>query len=146
MIDAYNYIKNCIFVKLKPSNISGLGVFALRNIKKETLLFNLWEGETGFYPISQQQLEMLDEELRSHIRDLFLFSSDFPVDTNIYVKLTNGCHWIYTNPYYFVNSGYYEKKSNVDKDTMMSIRDIKKGEEILSNYQRYEKMDNKNMI
>ena len=112
----------------------------------ETLLFNLWEGETGFYPISQQQLEMLDEELRSHIRDLFLFSSDFPVDTNIYVKLTNGCHWIYTNPYYFVNSGYYEKKSNVDKDTMMSIRDIKKGEEILSNYQRYEKMDNKNMI
>ena len=89
---------------------------------------------------------MLDEELRSHIRDLFLFSSDFPVDTNIYVKLTNGCHWIYTNPYYFVNSGYYEKKSNVDKDTMMSIRDIKKGEEILSNYQRYEKMDNKNMI
>lgn len=146
MIDAYNYIKNCIFVKLKPSNISGIGVFALRNIKKETLLFNLWEGETGFYPISQQQLEMLDEELRSHIRDLFLFSSDFPVDTNIYVKLTNGCHWIYTNPYYFVNSGYYEKKSNVDKDTMMSIRDIKKGEEILSNYQRYEKMDNKNMI
>ena len=75
MIDAYNYIKNCIFVKLKPSNISGIGVFALRNIKKETLLFNLWEGETGFYPISQQQLEMLDEELRSHIRDLFLFSS-----------------------------------------------------------------------
>ena len=143
MIDAYNYIKNCIFVKLKPSNISGIGVFALRNIKKETLLFNLWEGETGFYPISQQQLEMLDEELRSHIRDLFLFSSDFPVDTNIYVKLTNGCHWIYTNPYYFVNSGYYEKKSNIDKDTMMSIRDIKKGEEILSNYQRYEKMDKK---
>ena len=143
MIDAYNYIKNCIFVKLKPSNISGIGVFALRNIKKETLLFNLWEGETGFYPISQQQLEMLDEELRSHIRDLFLFSSDFPVDTNIYVKLTNGCHWIYTNPYYFVNSGYYEKKSNVDKDTMMSIRDIKKGDEILSNYQRYEKMDKK---
>jgi len=143
MMDAYNYIKNCIFVKLKPSNISGIGVFALRNIKKETLLFNLWEGETGFYPISQQQLEMLDEELRSHIRDLFLFSSDFPVDTNIYVKLTNGCHWIYTNPYYFVNSGYYEKKSNVDKDTMMSIRDIKKGEEILSNYQRYEKMDKK---
>jgi SET domain-containing protein len=130
-------------VKLKPSNISGIGVFALRNIKKETLLFNLWEGETGFYPISQQQLEMLDEELRSHIRDLFLFSSDFPVDTNIYVKLTNGCHWIYTNPYYFVNSGYYEKKSNVDKDTMMSIRDIKKGEEILSNYQRYEKIDKK---
>jgi len=143
MMDAYNYIKNCIFVKLKPSNISGIGVFALRNIKKETLLFNLWEGETGFYPISQQQLEMLDEELRSHIRDLFLFSSDFPVDTNIYVKLTNGCHWIYTNPYYFVNSGYYEKKSNVDKDTMMSIRDIKKGEEILSNYQRYEKIDKK---
>jgi hypothetical protein len=146
MMDAYNYIKNNVFVKLKPSNISGIGVFALRNIEKDTLLFESWEGDTGFYPISQQELETLDEELRRHIRDLFLFSTDFPTDTNIYVKLTNGCHWIYTNPYYFVNSGYYDGRSNIDKDTMMSIRPIKKGEELLSNYPRYEKMDSKNII
>jgi SET domain-containing protein len=143
MMDAYNYIKNCVFVKLKPSNISGIGVFAIKDIVKDTLLFQLWEGETGFYPITQNQLSELNEELRQHIQDLFLFSSDFPKDTSIYVKLTNSCHWIYTNPYYFVNSGYYETKSNIDKNSMKSIRDIKKGEEILSNYQRYEKINKK---
>lgn len=144
-MDAYNYVKNCIFVKLKPSRISGVGVFALKDIPEGTSLFELWEGETGFYPISQEQLSDLNEELRQHIQDLFSISIDFPTDTNIYVKLTNGCHWIYTNPYYFVNSGYYEGKSNIDKNTMKSIRNIKKGEEILSNYQRYEKFE-KNLI
>ena len=54
-------------------------------------------------------------------------------------------NYIEANPYYFVNSGYYEGKSNIDKNTMKSIRNIKKGEEILSNYQRYEKFD-KNII
>lgn len=141
MIDAYNYIKNCVFVKLKPSNISGVGVFAIKNIEKDTFLFQVWEGETGFYPISQNQLNELDEDLKKHILDLFLFSTDFPNDTNIYVKLTNGCHWIYTNPYYFVNSGHYENKSNIDKTSMKSTRTIFRGEELLSNYERYEKIN-----
>jgi len=145
-MDAYDYIKNCVYVKLKPSKISGIGVFALRDIKEDTLLFQLWEGETAFYPISQKQLYELDDELRQHIQDLFIYSSDFPKDTNIYVKLTNGCHWIYTNPYLFINSGYYENKSNVDKDSMRSLRFIKKGEELLSNYPRYEKLINKILI
>lgn len=142
-MNAYTYIKKNLFVKLKPSNISGIGVFAIRDIEIGTFLFQPWDGETGFYPISQSELNELDEEVRNHIKDMFQFSSEFPKDTNLYVKLTKGCHWIYTNPYYFVNSGFYENKSNIDKELMIATKSIKKGQEILSDYQRYEKLDKK---
>lgn len=146
MMDAYNYIKNCVFVKLKPSNISGIGVFAIKDIPHDIFLFENWSGETGYFPISQNQLNELDHGVSNHIKEIFIYSSEFPVDTNIYVKLTNGCHWIYTNPYYFINSGLYENKSNVDKDTMKSLRFIQKGEELFSNYPRYEKLKKNDLI
>jgi len=142
-MDAFGYVKNHVFVRLKPSPISGIGVFSLKDIPNDTFLFEEWKGETGFYPISQVELNELDSELKTHILDMFEYTNEFPNDTNIYVKLTNGCHWIYTNPYYFINSGYYEKKSNVDRDTIKSIRFIRKGEELLSNYKRYEKINKK---
>jgi hypothetical protein len=145
-MNAFNYIKNHIFVKLKPSSIAGIGVFSLKDIPADTFLFKEWEGETGFYPISQTQLNELDFEIRNHIKDIFIYSINFPKDTNIYIKLTNGCHWIYPNPYYFINSGYYQNKSNVDKDTMKSLRFIKSGEELFSNYPRCEKMEAPNII
>jgi hypothetical protein len=31
-MNAFNYIKNHIFVKLKPSSIAGIGVFSLKDI------------------------------------------------------------------------------------------------------------------
>jgi hypothetical protein len=133
-------------VKLKPSKISGIGVFAIKDIPNDIFLFENWTGDTKYYPITQEELNQLDYEVARHIKEIFIYSSDFPQDTNIYVKLTSGCHWIYTNPYYFINSGVYEKKSNVDKDTMKSLRAIKKGEELLSNYPRYEKLDKTNLI
>jgi hypothetical protein len=142
-MDAFGYINKHIFVSLKPSSIAGIGVFAIKDIPIDTFLFEKWQGETAFYPISQFQLNELESELHKHIKDMFLFSDDFPNDTNTYVKLMHGCHWIYTNPYYFINSGFYKKNSNVDKDTMKSTRFIRKGEELLSNYERYEKLDKK---
>ena len=145
-MNAFSYVKDYVFVKLKPSKIAGVGVFAIRDIPSDTFLFKEWEYETGFYPISQLELDELDSELKTHILDMFEYTDEFPKDTNIYVKLTNGCHWIHTNPYYFINSGYYEQKSNVDRDTMKSIRFIKKGEELLSNYKRYEKVNIKTII
>lgn len=145
-MDAFTYIKEKIYVKLKPSKIAGIGVFAIKDIPADVFLFEPWLGETKYYPITNEELNELDDELRSHIKDMFLFSEDFPEDTNTYVKLTHGCHWIYINPYHFVNSGFYEKKHNIDKTTMKSLRFIKKGEELLSNYERYEKLQKKHII
>lgn len=137
-MNAYSYISNHIYTKLKPSNLQGIGVFAIRDIPKGTYIFKKWAGETGSYSLSEEQLLCLPKELYSHIKDIFLYSSDFPKDTDTYIDLTYNCHWVYTTPYYFVNSDL--KYFNLDKDTHRVVRDIKRGEEILSNYGRYERL------
>ena len=143
-MNAFNYILNYVFVKLKPSKIQGVGVFALRDIPKNTYLFQSWNDDSGYYSIEESKLQTLPKELYSHIKDIFLYSPEFPKDTNTYIQLTKGCHWIYTTPYYFVNSDI--KNYNIDKDTFKTTRDIKVGEEILSNYDRYERLDKKDLI
>jgi hypothetical protein len=140
-MNAFDYIKNHVFVKLKPSRIAGVGVFAVKDIPNNTLVFKDWEGETGIYPISQNEINLLDEDLQTHLLDLFQYSNNFPSDTNLYVRLIKGFHWIYTNPYLFVNSGLKEKKSNLDKDTGKSIKFIRCGEELLSNYGRNDRFN-----
>lgn len=140
----FEYISTKIFVKIKPSRIQGIGVFALKDIPSRTNPFEIWNGETGIYPISESELLLLPQELYTHIKDIFLYGPEFPTDTHTYVKLTQGCHWIYTTPYYFINSGF--DKSNIDKDTLLTNRIIYKGEELLSNYGRYERFDKKDLL
>ena len=137
-MDPFSYIFNKVFVKLKPSKLQGIGVFALRDIPEGTNIFEKWAGSTGSYSIPERLLETLPTELYTHIKDIFLYSPDFPKDTDTYITLTNGCHWVYTTPYYFVNSSTLEY--NIDKETQLTIRAIKAGEEILSNYGRYERL------
>jgi hypothetical protein len=145
-MEAFGYIKNYVFVKLKPSRIAGVGVFAIKEIPSDTFIFKVWDGESGVYPISQNEIDTLEYDLQVHIRDLFQYSTEFPSDTNLYVRLLNGFHWIYTNPYLFVNSGLYENKSNIDKDTGKSTRFIKCGEEVLSNYGRNDRFNLKRLL
>ena len=134
----YQYVLQKVFVKLKPSSYDGVGVFALKDIPKNTSLFEPWEGETGIYELTEKEINSLPKKLKEHIRDIFLYHPDFPNNSGTLIELTKGCHWIYTTPYYFVNSG--GKDANLDKDTLLTLRDIKAREEILSNYGRYERM------
>ena len=143
-MDAIGYIESKVFVKVQPSKISGVGVFAIRDIPAHTPLFEPWQGKTGTYPIPEVRLEKLPPLLYRHIKDVFLYGPDFPNNTDTFATLINGCHWIYTTPYYFVNSGF--KAANIDKDTKMSTRNILAGEEILSNYGRYERFDKKDLL
>ena len=140
----FEYISTKIYVKLKPSRIQGVGVFAIKDIPFGIYPFEKWEGSTSIYPITEQEMKTLPPELYSHIKDVFLYSPNFPSDTNTYIHLVNGCHWIYTNPYYFINSGF--DKYNIDKNTLLTNRFIYKGEELLSNYGRYEKYSQKELI
>jgi hypothetical protein len=140
-MNPFEYISTHVYTKIKPSKFNGVGVFAIKDIPNNTNPFELWEGKTGYYPIKESELKTLPKEVYSHIKDVFLYSPNFPQNTDTYIKLVNGCHWIHQNPYYFVNSGF--EKSNIDKDTFLTTRIIKSSEEILSNYKRYERY-NKN--
>jgi hypothetical protein len=143
-VDAFSYVKEKVLTSLKPSRVSGIGVFALVDIEPGIALFDPWLGKTGLYPIPETTLRTLPNSLYRHIKDIFLYGPDFPSDSSTYIKLTNGCHWVYTTPYYFINSG--GSKANVDKDTNTSTRFIKAGEELLSNYKRYERYTYKDLL
>lgn len=140
----FEYISTHVYVKLKPSKVQGVGVFAIRDIPSGIDPFAIWEGASGTYSIEEDLLILLPKEVYSHVKDMFTYSPNFPEDTNTYVRLVNGFHWIYQNPYYFINSGF--SKANVDKDTLLTTRHIRKGEELLSNYGRYERFSKKELI
>jgi hypothetical protein len=140
----FEYISTKIFVKLKPSRIQGVGVFAIRDIPLQINPFEVWSGDTGLYSISEYELLLLPKELYDHIKDIFLYGPKFPSDSSTYVKLIRGCHWIYTTPYYFINSGF--DKFNIDKNTLLTNRVIYKGEELLSNYGRFERFNKKDLL
>ena len=140
----FEYISTKVFVRIKPSKIQGVGVFAIRDIPEGINPFEVWTGDTVSYPIKEIELETLPKELYTHIKDIFLYSPEFPNNTDTYVELTNGCHWIYTTPYYFVNSNL--KNFNIDKNSMLTNRLIHNGEEILGNYGRYERFIEKSFI
>ena len=44
-MNVYSYISKNIFVKLKPSKIQGVGVFSIRDIPKDTYLFETWNDD-----------------------------------------------------------------------------------------------------
>jgi len=44
-VNVYSYISKNIFVKLKPSKIQGVGVFSIRDIPKDTYLFETWNDD-----------------------------------------------------------------------------------------------------
>jgi len=142
-MDAFGYISSKVFTRLKPSRISGVGVFAVRDIPCSSKIFEPWLGETGNYPIAEELLKTLPYDLYHHVKSIFLYGPDFPSNSDTHVWLTKGCHWIHTTPYYFVNSG---KNHNFDKDTRLTTRDIREGQEIVSNYQRYERLDRKKIL
>ena len=135
-MNAYSYVKDKVLVNIRPSRIAGVGVFALQDINEGTNLFEVWNGDTGYYPLSERELQTFTKEKRKHIKDMFLYGPNFPKDTSTYIYLTNGCHWIYTTPYYFVNSS--PGKNNMDKDTLKATKFIKKNSEVVSDYGSYE--------
>ncbi len=139
----FEYVYNKVFTRLEPSKIQGIGLFAVRDIPKGEFIFEKWNGPSGKYNLTQKELDRLPKLLKAHILSSFLYNNNYPYDSDIVIELYNNCHWIYTTPYYFVNSSH---NFNIDKDTLLTTRNIKEGEEILSNYKRLEKISDKDMI
>jgi hypothetical protein len=134
----FSYIQNCVNIKLAPSTISGIGVFALRNISKGETLFQPWQGITGSYPILQSELDILPLNIRNHIYDMFQFKKEdngwvFRVD------LTHGCFWIFNSPTHWINSCSWDEVPNIDVHSNKSLSFIPTGTELLTKYGKYNK-------
>jgi hypothetical protein len=138
MISAYQYILNNVNVKLAPSKIHGVGVFAIRDIPSGEKLFTKWTGKSGLYYLTEYELNTFDSNLKSHLYDMFEF---IKVNNEwvFAIYLNKNCHWIFKTPAHWVNSCAWDELSNVDKETEIALKNIKMGDEIVFKYGKYNK-------
>lgn len=137
-MNVYDYIKNFVNVRLEPSKIQGVGVFALRDIDINEKLFVEWDGETGEYFLSQEEFDTLDSDIKNHVLNMYGYKK-INNQYMLSVILVKNCHWIFKSPLHWVNSCAWDEQPNFEKETLKTIRKIKKGEEILLKYGKYDK-------
>jgi hypothetical protein len=145
MITPYEYINRHLNVKLEPSRIDGVGVFAIRDIEQGETLFVEWEGETGEYTLTNEEFGSLDDNIKKHILDMYGYK-DIEGEFKVFFFLNKNCHWIYKTPLHWMNSCDWNGEPNFDVTTHKTKRFIKKGEEILTKYGKYNKFKRTGII
>jgi len=126
-------LKNDIYCRLKPSPIHGVGVFAIRNIQKGIDPFKGCK-VVRWYGFNEKELKNLHPAVKKMVYDL--------------LSLQKGKIWVPdfgmngVDISFFVNSS---KKPNLkaveDKNfRFITLREIKKGEELTVNYSTYDEL------
>jgi SET domain-containing protein len=115
--------------KIAPSPIHGIGVFAIKDIKKGEQVFPQWDGETGVYMLPKDKLKNLPEGVQD-LLDMYFINEDCGYKL---FRLFKGINFICHSVSY-CNSAYpNEENINITTDGV-ATRDIKAGEEILEWY------------
>lgn len=144
-MSVYEYIKNNVNVKISPSTIHGVGLFALRDIDVGEVLFTEWEGESGRYQLTQKEIDSLDTGVKTHLYDMFQFSkTDGVWQFNVYLE--KNCYWIFKSPTHWINSCSWDSEPNIDIETLRVLKPIKAGTELLTKYGKYQKLKSNRAI
>lgn len=125
------YLELCGTVKCKvaPSQIHGVGVFAIRPIKEGERMYIRWTTDmpSHWYTLTYADLSKFDKTY-PEIKELII--SRYPC-------VVNNCQFL--SPNYdakmisFVN---HSDNENYDETKDIALKDIAKGEEIFENYRR----------
>lgn len=115
---ALQQLNKVVKIKLAPSEIHGIGVFAMRDLKKGEVL------EADAIPHAFDVPYKMFGQLREDVQEQLL--SHWPL-------IVNGSHFLYpvTKMTAFMN---HSDDPNYDAKTDKTLRKIKKGEEITENY------------
>jgi hypothetical protein len=128
--DVMHHLKNNIKTKIGVSNIHGVGVFALTDIKEGEQVFPKWEWESGIYVIPNNRLDELPKEVLE-LLDMYFINDECGYKI---IRLFKGLNFI-ANSYSFCNSAYNtEFEKNISYDGF-ALKDIQKGDEILEWYE-----------
>ena len=115
-------LNNEVKAKLAPSPIQGIGVFAIRDIKKGERAYCRPNGFKKWYSIPYERLS----ELRPEIKEVIL--ERWPAIINkSQLQSPNDDAWLLL----FMN---HSDNANYDPKKDIALMDIKTGEEILENY------------
>lgn len=154
----FEYLQNHVVSVIKPSRISGVGLFAVRDIDAGIQLFTPWNGESGVYSITHTELFQLSDDLQNHLLSIF-DKNLFYVDKNgveqivekeygkLFFILEKGYHWQSIWPKMYMNSGLHLANTQcINNNNSITIRKINKGEELLASYGTQHKFLPKNFI
>lgn len=134
--DVMYHLKNNIKTKLGVSPIHGVGVFALRDIRIGEQVFPQWDRESGVYIIPNDRLKEIPKEVLE-LLDMYFINDECGYKV---IRLIKGINFM-ANNFSYCNSAYKTDKEPNITNYGISLRPIKKGEEILEYYEKniYEK-------
>lgn len=125
-----NSLKNT-YCRLKPSQINGVGVFAIRDIPKNINPFKNVKKQK-WLKFNTSELKSLPKEILNLIDDFFVINND----SMVYIS-ESGLHGMDVS--YFLNNSKKPSMQTIDDGkTFVAKRDIKKGEELTVSYATYD--------
>jgi len=127
--EAIEHLKTNIKTKLGVSPIDGIGVFAIKDIKKDEQVFPIWEGDSFMYAIPNERLSDIPTEVLE-LLDMYFINDDFGFKI---IRLFKGMNFLFHGTS-FCNSAWPNKEDTNIDITGIALRDIKAGEEILEWY------------
>jgi hypothetical protein len=127
--EVVNYLSENVKTQIGVSSIDGVGVFAIRDIKKGEQMFPTWSNKTGIYAIPKNKLHKIPNEVLT-LLDKYFISTD---DEYKLIRLFNGINLI-SHTISYCNSAWPDENRVNITNNGIAIRDIKAGEEILEWY------------
>lgn len=118
--EAIKFLNDLVKIKIAPSSISGVGVVAIRDMKKGEQLYA--DSIPNAFDLPYKKLSLL----RPEVKDILL--SHWP-------NIVNGSMFLYpvTKMTAFMN---HSENCNYDAKADKLLRDVKAGEEITENYKQ----------
>jgi hypothetical protein len=127
--EVVDYLSKDVKTEIGVSSIDGVGVFAIRDIKKGEELFPIWKNKTGIYAIPKNKLHKIPKEVLT-LLDKYFINTD---DEYKLIRLFNGINLV-SHTISYCNSAYETEYTQNISDYGIALRDIKAGEEILEWY------------
>jgi hypothetical protein len=118
-----------IKTKIGVSDIDGVGVFAIRDIKKGEDVFPIWEYDSGIYLIPNDRLNEIPSEV-FELLDRYFINEECGYKV---IRLFKGFNFTF-HGFSYCNSAYQTKYTKNISDDGIALMDIKAGEEILESY------------
>jgi SET domain-containing protein len=123
-------IIECTYCRIKPSEVHGVGVFAVRDVASNTNLFPETSRYDKFFKVPEKVFDVADEEVKSMVLDFFSKSQD----SFVYI------------PYRTLNtlniSAYMNHSDNPNarfdaNGSVYAMFDISRGEEVFIKYDNF---------
>lgn len=130
-------LHNDIYCRIKPSKKHGVGVFAIRDIPKNTNPFKVSNGECikqRLINIKEKEINKLHPEVKKLINDFY--HKENKVFSIPYMGINSNDISFYMNTSKKPNIGFKEVK-NCSLVVFNTLRKIKKGEELFINYDEF---------